>query len=293
MINVAPQRVIDSHLHIWELGVSNYGWITPELGFLYRDFPAASARQQLDAAGVQDAILVQVEDSLLDTNYMLSAAEQNAWILGVVGWLPLDNPELVAAHLGEGVQHEKLVGLRHLIHDDPRNGFLALNSVRQSLKLVAQAGLAFDIPNAWPKSMGEISNLATRVPDLKILIDHLGKPPLLESDRKGWEHHFKSSSNHSNVSVKLSGLLQSVRHYSEKSLEPLFDLALESFGAHRILFGGDWPVSSISGNYKGTVDVLFGLISKLSADERDLILWKNASSIYGVSSNFSDPTFEK
>lgn len=284
--------IIDSHLHIWDLSVSGYEWISPEVHSLYRNFLAPSAHAQLKSAGVQNAILVQADDSISDTEYMLSAAEQNSWILGVVGWLPLDEPHAVAAHLEKSGHHHQLVGFRHLIHDDPRSGFLSLTPVQKSLKLIAQADLAFDVPNAWPKSIGDVTDLASQLPDLRILIDHLGKPPLGASERKLWEKLFRTSSRHPNVSVKFSGLVDSVENYTEKSLEPLFNIALESFGATRILFGGDWPVSCIKQNYKNTVEVLFGLISKLSAHEKGLILWRNASKIYKVSPNFSDSTFE-
>lgn len=287
-----PDTVIDSHLHIWELSVSGYEWIGPELQSLHRDFLPSSAFAQLQSAGVQNAILVQADDSISDTEYMLSAAEQNSWILGVVGWLPLDEPHAVADHLDKSGQHQQLVGFRHLIHDDPRSGFLSLDSVQESLKLIAQADLAFDVPNAWPKSIGDITNLASQVPDLRILIDHLGKPPLGASERQLWKKGFRSSAECPNVSVKFSGLVDSVQNYNAKSIEPLFDIALESFGTTRILFGGDWPVSCINQNYRDTVEVLFELISKLSNDEKDMILWRNASNIYKVSPNFSDLTFE-
>lgn len=276
----APHGIIDSHLHIWELGVSKYEWIKPELGFLYNDFPITEARFELSAAGVGNAILVQVEDSSADTEYMLSVAESNDWILGVIGWVNLEEPEILKSKLKEEYSNSSIVGFRHLIHDDPREGFLEFPSVRKSLQIIAASDFAFDIPDAWPRSIGHIAGLAASTPELRIVIDHLGKPPGNPEAYGYWLQEFEKTSRYPNVFTKLSGLLEYSETYTAATIRSLFDETLSLFGTDRIMFGGDWPVSSNNGHYSDSVQVLFELISTLSVSEQDSILSQNTRAIY-------------
>ena len=289
---IAPHGIIDSHLHIWELGVSKYEWIKPELGFLYNDFPITEARFELSAAGVDNAILVQVEDSSADTEYMMAVAQSNEWVLGVVGWVKLEAPQEVESYLESLQQGNKLVGIRHLLHDDPRNGFLKMENVLSSLRIIAAQGLSFDVSDAWPKDLNDVSALAEKIEDLRIVIDHLGKPPIGDLEKSNWREQFKKASSYENVSTKLSGLLNAATNYDARSLKQLFEEALEMFGAGRILFGGDWPVSTLNGHYAETVEVLFELISSLSIDEQDSILYGNACSVYALDTQQSVGSFQ-
>lgn len=290
---LAPRGIIDSHLHIWELGVSKYEWIKPELGFLYNDFPITEARFELSAAGVESAILVQVEDSSADTEYMLAVAQTNDWVLGVVGWVNLENPQEVQQYLENLQQGHKLVGIRHLLHDDPREGILRGEAVLGSLRIIADNGLSFDVSDAWPKDLNDVSFLAGEVENLQIVIDHLGKPPLGEFEKSVWRDQFKKASNYENVSTKLSGLLNAAAKYDAASLNQLFEETLEMFGPGRILFGGDWPVSTINGHYAETVEVLFDLVSSLSVSEQDSILYGNACSAYGLKAQQTKSNFQE
>jgi L-fuconolactonase len=280
----AQHGIIDSHLHIWELGVSRYEWIRPELGFLYNDFPISEARFELASAGVDSAILVQVEDSLADTEYMLAIADSNEWVRGVVGWVDLQNPETVIETLDRFGRDSKLVGIRHLIHDDPREGLLLNERVQASLRHIAKRGLSFDVSDAWPKDLRDVPILASELDELRIVIDHLGKPPRDKTDQILWRDAMSKAAAFENVSTKLSGLLSAVEIYDSESLREVFDFTLQNFGPGRMLFGGDWPVSTVNGHYSETVEVLFELISDLSIDERDSILQANAAAVYALDS---------
>ncbi|WP_235934543.1 amidohydrolase family protein, partial [Agromyces humi] len=140
-------RVIDAHLHLWDRSRGGYAWITPELGPLFRDFGPAEAEAELRSAGVDAAILVQADDSTADTRSMLDVARGNDWVAGVVGWVPLDDDRAAAAALDELDAEPMLRGIRHLVHDDPRDEFLDLPVVRASLAAVAAHGLVFDVPD--------------------------------------------------------------------------------------------------------------------------------------------------
>jgi predicted TIM-barrel fold metal-dependent hydrolase len=125
---------VDAHLHLWNLEAGGYGWLGPQHGPLHRSFSAEEARQELATSGVDRAILVQADDTLADTRAMLDAAHNNDWIAGVVGWIRLDAPEEAVRQLHDWLDEPGFCGIRHLVHGDPRDDFLALPAVRESLK---------------------------------------------------------------------------------------------------------------------------------------------------------------
>ncbi|MGY2747426.1 amidohydrolase family protein [Arthrobacter sp. UYCu723] len=271
---------VDSHLHLWSLGRSRYRWLdsVPELK---QDFTAAQARAELDAAGVAEAVLVQADDTLEDTGFLLETAAAEAWIRGVVGWIQLDSPSRAGAQLDRWLESDKFCGVRHLIHDDPRDDFLALAPVRESLALLTAAGLPFDIPDAFPRHLGATAELAKALPDLTVVVDHLGKPPLADPDAMArWRLELAACAAHPNTVAKLSGLRIPGAEYNASALEPVFHEALELFGAERLMYGGDWPVSVPAGGYQPTWQVLKELIETLSPAEQDDILAATSHRVY-------------
>ena len=184
--------MIDAHLHLWDRSRGGYAWITPELGPLDRDFGPDEAAAELRAAGVDAAILVQADDSASDTRFMLDVARRHDWVAGVVGWVPLDDARAAAAALDELDAEPLLRGIRHLVHDDPRDEFLDLPAVRTSLAAVAAHGLAFDVPDAWPRHLAGAGRVARAVPELTVVIDHLAKPPVGTDAFAAWEAELRA-----------------------------------------------------------------------------------------------------
>ncbi|MFE4195769.1 amidohydrolase family protein [Paenarthrobacter sp. NPDC056912] len=281
--------MIDAHLHLWQLesfvtgGVRPYAWLGPQHGALFRSFGEDEAREALSSEGVGGAVLVQADDTVADTESMLAVAARNPWVLGVVGWVRLDTPAQAADQLDRFAADPIFCGVRHLVHDDPRNDFLSLPSVRESLALVAQRGLAFDVPDAFPRHLGAAVRLAREIPELTVVLDHLGKPPLGDSDAMdSWREDFRSLGREPNTVAKLSGLHLPAAEYTVHALRPLFDEALAVFGPERLMIGSDWPVSTLGAPYGRTLDVLLELVSSLTLPEQDQILERTASRTYGL-----------
>ncbi|MEV7607416.1 amidohydrolase family protein [Paenarthrobacter sp. NPDC089322] len=281
--------MIDAHLHLWNLdtfvtgGVRAYSWLGPQHGALYRSFGEDEAREVLDAAGVRGAVLVQADDTLEDTESMLAIAARQPWVLGVVGWIRLDSPDEADAQLYRLAAQSVFRGVRHLTHDDPRDDFLDLPSVRQSLALVADRGLTLDIPDAFPRHLGATVRLARDLPQLTVVLDHLGKPPLADPEAlERWRSDFRTLGQQPNAVAKLSGLHVPGVAYSADSLRVLFDEAVDAFGPERLMIGSDWPVSTLGAPYGRTMDVLLELVSSLSAAEQDAVLEETVIRTYGL-----------
>lgn len=274
-------RVIDSHLHLWDRRVSEYAWLGPQHGDLYDDFGAEDAERELTAAGIDTAVLVQADDSVPDTRYLLGIADSFDFVAGVVGWIALDEPATAAGQLEEYAAHPKFRGVRQLTHIDPRADVLSLPGVRRSLAVLAGAGLPFDVPDAWPRDLAAVASLAADLPELVVVVDHLGKPPR-GADLGGWEADLRKVAAQPNTVAKVSGLQQPGQPFTVAALRPVLDIALEAFGASRLMYGGDWPMTVPHGGYQPHWQVVRELVGELSASEQAQLLAGTASTVYGL-----------
>lgn len=272
--------IVDTHLHLWHLGRSSYSWLTPQHGDLYRTFAPREAQERLSRAGIERAVLVQADDTIADSRLMLEIADDHAFVLAVVGWVPLDEPEAAAAHLDE-FAGARLRGIRHLVHDDPRSDFLVLEPVQRSLAMLAVRGLAFEVPDAWPRHLGRVEQVARTHADLTVVIDHLAKPPRGTDAMADWEAALRRVARLPNTYAKLSGLQVPGQPFTVDALRPVFHLALEMFGPGRLMYGGDWPMTLPHGDYHAHWTVIQELVAELPEHERAQLLGGTAHQIYG------------
>ncbi|NIH83635.1 amidohydrolase family protein [Amycolatopsis granulosa] len=273
--------VVDTHLHLWDLSVGEYAWLPPE-GPLHATFTAEQARCELDAAGIATAVLVQAEDSETDTEFMLAQAGRHDWIAGVVGWVRLDEPDTARRQLDRWQRHPAFRGVRHLVHDDPRADFLELPAVRRSLTALAGRGLPFDVPDAWPRHLARVADLAAALPDLTIVIDHLGKPPADPAEFRDWRAALRAVAARPNTVAKVSGLQRPGEPLTVAAARPAVEVAFDAFGPRRLMYGGDWPMTVPSGGYGQTWETVSTLFGELSETERSDVLSGTASAVYGV-----------
>lgn len=265
------RAVVDAHLHIWDLDRSDYAWLAPDHP-LHRTFTPEQAHAELEAAGIASAVLVQAEDSERDTELMLEAADRHPWIAGVVGWVQLDAPALGNV--------ERLCGVRHLVHDDPRDDFLLLPTVHRSLQQLADRGLPFDVPDAWPRHLAATADLAAALPDLRIVVDHLGKPPFGSDEWEPWRATLAAVATRPNTVAKVSGLQVPGRPFTVDEVRPAWEIALELFGPDRLMWGSDWPITVLTGGYGHAWDVMSALIGELPPAEQERVLSGTATEVY-------------
>ena len=276
----AQPAVVDAHLHIWDLERGEYSWLTPELGPLYATFTPEQARAELAAAGIASAVLVQAEDSERDTELMLEAAGRHPWIAGVVGWVRLDDTAAAERQLERWSGEPRVRGVRHLVHDDPRDDFLALPAVRASLRRLAERGIPFDVPDAWPRHLAATADLAAALPDLRVVVDHLGKPPFGSAGWERWRATLATVAARPNTVAKVSGLQVPGRPFTVAEVRPAWETALELFGPTRLMWGSDWPLTVLVGGYQQAWEVMSSLIAELSPDERAQVMSSTAASVY-------------
>lgn len=276
-------RVIDAHQHFWDLDKVDYPWLTAELGSIHRTFDVADVEPEVAASPVDDVILVQAAGSYADTDAMTAIADRWERVVGIVGWLPLDDPAEAARALARYRTNGRIVGIRHQIHDEPDPDWIVGDSVLEGLRLVEQAGLAYDVVAVLPRHLEHVPRLAAAFPDLQIVIDHLAKPAVAEQQWEPWASLLSAAAEAPNVTAKISGLDTAAGiGYKASDLEPYLWHALAVFGADRLMFGSDWPVSTLAGGYARWWQVVSEVLAPQTADERSAIYAGTAARVYGL-----------
>lgn len=276
---------IDTHQHFWNLAKVEYAWLTPAYGPIYANFAPQDLEPQLKAAGIDRTVLVQSANNNEDTVSMLTQAECYDWIGAVVGWVPLYDHAEAAKLLDRYAKHPKWRGVRHLNHVEPDPDWLARPDVLQGLKLLEERDMTFDVVAIFPDHIGHVPTLAEHAPKLKIIIDHLAKPPIKEKKMDEWRAAMARCAQYPNVYAKISGLNTAAdwNNWSAADLKPYIDAAIELFGADRCMFGSDWPVAILAGDYAKVWRETNEALKGRSQAEIDAVLGGTAQQVYRVS----------
>ena len=276
--------VIDAHQHVWDLDRVRYPWLTPATGVLYRSYDFDELLPDLDACGVTGTVLVQSADSVEETRWMQAVADAHERVKAIVAWVPLDRPAEAEKLLDDYANDQRIVGIRHLIHDEPDEDWVVRPEVQEGLSLLAARGLTFDVVAVTSRHLQHVPTIAERHPELKIVIDHLAKPLIATGGWQPWADELRAAAEHPHVHAKVSGLntAADMDSWEAADLEPYIDHALDVFGADRLMYGGDWPVTLLAGDYQQVWGATTLLLDKLTADARAEILGGTAVRFYGI-----------
>jgi L-fuconolactonase len=277
--------IIDAHQHVWDVERSRYDWLGPELTPIDRTIEFEELKPSLARAGVTGTVLVQSADTDEDTELMLDVAAANPEIVAVVAYLPLGNPKSVAAGIESFRGNSLIVGIRNLIHTYPEPEWLLRPEVDESLGILEAEGLTFDVVSVLPEHLALVPTLAERHPKLRMVIDHLSKPPIGLDEREPWWTLIADAAASPLVSAKVSGLYSATADsgsWSQDTVRPYLHRALDVFGASRLMYGGDWPISILSGGYDRVWDGLHELVSELPEADQRRIWSESAIEFYGI-----------
>jgi L-fuconolactonase len=277
---------IDSHQHFWNYSAEDYPWIGADMKRLARDYLPADLEAVARPEGVAGSVAVQARQSLAESRWLLELTERHPFIRGVVGWVDLRN-DRVADDLAMLAPHEKFVGVRHVVQDEPDPRFLLTETVVSGIRHLHQFGLTYDLL-LYPHQLPAAVELAGLLPEQPFVLDHLAKPglkpPINAGDRDQWRRDIETLVRHRNVCCKLSGLVTEAawRQWQPADFHPVLDVALNAFGPERLMFGSDWPVCLLSGDYAEVTGIIRDFIAAPSPTEQDLIWGGTASRFYGL-----------
>lgn len=272
--------IIDSHQHFWQVGRFAYPWMSSDLGVLYRDYLPDDLAPILQQNGVKQTVLVQASNSVAESRWLLDLADANSVIAGVVGWVDLMSVE-IDAQLDELCVHPKFKGVRHLVESEPHDDWLVQPAVLAGLKKLSARGLSYDLL-VHTRHLRYVPHVAESCPDLRLVVDHMAKPPIARNEIKEWSEALKPVARYPNIQCKLSGLVTeaSWSSWQANDLRPYVEYALESFGADRVMFGSDYPVCLLAASYGRVLDSFQEILKDISDSDRDKIFSKNAARFY-------------
>lgn len=275
---------IDAHHHLWNLTEVEYPWLTAELGKLYDTYETEDLAPQLRAAGIDKTVLVQSANSYEDTAYMLKVADQTDWIGAVVGWVDLMLPDEAEKRIDMYSKHPKFRGVRHMLIQERNFQWVLQPVVLDSLKMLAKKGMVFEFSGQFPEHLRLVPEVARAAPDLTIVIDDLGQPPIRENNPTPWAIQLQEAAKHPRVFAKLSGLPLRAdwETWTGAILKPYIDVAFEAFGAERLMFGSGWPTSTLAGSYQAIWVGMNDALESRSKSEIDAVFGGTASKVYRI-----------
>ena len=273
---------IDAHQHFWRLDRGDYAWLTPALAPIHRDFLPADLEPILSRHSINATILVQAAPTIAETLFLLSLAVANSFIAGVVGWVDLTaGVPRQLAHLRSLPGGDKLAGIRHQVQDEGDPHWLERDDVLAGIDCAGDAGLAYDLL-VHARHLPSAEYAAKMLPHVRFVLDHGAKPPIAGGGSEAWRTGIARLAALPNVSCKLSGFITEAVWATWRAAEilPYMRYLLESFGAHRMMYGSDWPVCLLAGTYDDVLTLAKDACSQLDAAESRAIFSENAIRIY-------------
>ncbi len=272
---------VDAHQHFWTLSRGDYGWLTPDLEPLYRDFGPGDLRPLLAEAGIARSVVVQAAPTVAETRFLLALADEVEFVAGVVGWVDFEAPDAAATIAGLA-QNPALVGLRPMIQDIPDPGWMLRSGLSAAFEQMSASRLVFDAL-VRPAHLPNLRRLLDRHPDLRVVIDHAAKPDIAGGALEPWARELEGLAHGTDACCKLSGLVSEAGDDpSCARIAPYAERLLALFGAERLLWGSDWPVLTLACGYADWREMTARLLEPLAPKERDAILGGTAERCYGL-----------
>jgi L-fuconolactonase len=270
---------IDAHQHFWRIADRAGSWPPPELAPIHRDFEPEQLTPLMATHGIDGTVLVQSLPTIEDTEYLLALAERTPFVRAVVGWADLKAAD-AAAQIADLAPHPKLKGLRPMLQDLPDERWIADPALAPAIEAMLEHGLAFDAL-VLPRHLPALYTFAQRYPSLPIVIDHAAKPPIAGGEAGGWRDDIAQLAALPNVHCKLSGLVtEAAPEWTGTDLRPYASHVLEVFGAHRIIWGSDWPVLNLAADYGRWLETSEGLLAGLDDSSKERVFGLNAQTFY-------------
>jgi len=270
---------IDSHVHFWHYEKEKDAWITEEMKILQRDFSPTDIAVHLKEHGVDGCVAVQADQQERETFFLTELAGKNPVIKGVVGWVDLRSPSL-SERLEHFAKIPVIKGWRHIVQAEP-DDFLYNEDFRRGIGELSRFGYTYDIL-VYHNQLRAAIDLVADFPEQVFIIDHCAKPDIQGKQIQEWRDLIREIAGFPHISCKVSGLITEAawNRWDEGDIYPYLDAVFEAFGPERLMFGSDWPVMMLSGNYKLWFQVLEKYAKGLDDEASHKFFGGNAARIY-------------
>ena len=285
MTMVNDVKIVDSHVHFWDIELLEYKWLLEEPS-IRRTYLPSDLLQETTDCHIDKLIFVQADclpsQGLDEVKWVTELAAVETRIAGIVAFAPIENNTLLESTLDRLAGIELVRGVRRILQSEA-DGFGTHKEFVEGVLNLEKFGFTFDVCVNHTQ-LPDVVELVDRCPSVNFVLDHLGKPDIKNKKLHAWKDHISDLSAHPNISCKLSGMATEADRASWTTAEfvPYIEHALESFGIDRVMFGGDWPVATLATTYQGWFEALLDCLSHLSSSELDCIFQKNAEKFYRI-----------
>jgi L-fuconolactonase len=273
---------VDSHQHYWKPERGDYGFLTPEAGILYRDYMPEHLHPHLAYSDIRKTIVVQAAPTLEETRYLLSLAENDPSIAGVIGWLDFESPSF-EEQLVDFATNPLFIGVRPMLQSLPPD-YLLQRRVLQNIGIVAATGVVLDWL-VYPRHLPAVYEAMSAYPDLKGVINHLAKPDIANSVIEPWGEWMARLAKFPFLACKISGMVTEAgtEKWVPSTFIPYVSRVIEYFGEDRVMFGSDWPVCLLAASYEAVMDLMEAVIpDQWTEVQRNKFFGGNAIRWYGL-----------
>ncbi len=278
--------IIDAHVHLCNIDTLKYSWTAgaPQLG---RNVVPADLFKTAKNVAVEKFVFVEVS---VDAPLHL---EEAAWVQGlanttpqlgaIVAHAPLQRGKAVEADLIALKKNSLVRGVRRLLQGEADVRYCLRPDFVHGVKLLAKHDLSFDIC-IFHHQLEAATELARQCPDVRFVLDHIGKPGIKVGLTQPWWREMKALSKLPNVWCKISGVITEADHktWTPEQVKPYVAHAIDCFGFDRAMFGSDWHVQELAGTYPGWVAIVDDVVRLASVGEKRKLFRDTAKDFYRV-----------
>ena len=275
---------IDAHQHYWDPDILHYFWMPPEPGLLRRKYLPEDLEPIYQRNNFDGSIVVQAAQVPEEADWLLGLADKHSSILGVVAWADLTRPAELGHTLDRLQKNPKFKGLRHLIQDEADAQWGLQASVIESLQMLAARDVQYEFVVRLPQ-LPNVEPMLEKVPGLRAVVDHIGKPRIADGSVDGWAEHMQRLALFPDLYVKLSGMVTEASPYAwtVDQLRPYARSVYDWWGADRVMFGSDWPVCLMAAkSWKEVLAALTQALGPLPDGAHAKLMGENAARYYKI-----------
>lgn len=274
--------IIDSHQHFWKYERKKHSWIDDDMKVIRKDFLPSDLQKVYAKNSIDGCVAVQADQTLAETDFLIDLASKNDFIKGIVGWVDLRGKDIEEV-LEKYSKNNVVKGFRHVVQGEADHNFLLRPNILRGISALEKHNFTYDIL-VFPHQLGAVFEFVKRFPNQKFVIDHMAKPYIKDGFFDGWAILMQEIAKHKNVFCKVSGMITETdyKNWTSEEINPYLDLVFNAFGADRILFGSDWPVCLVAGNYSQVKEIVTNYIADFSDDEKAKIMGDNAIQFYNL-----------
>lgn len=247
-----------------------------------RDFGPSDLEREQRAVGLDGSVAVQARQSMKESRWLLELAEKDSRIKGVVGWVDLRG-ESLEAELEELSPHKRFVGVRHVVHDEPDDEFMLRPEFLRGISKLHGYGMTYDLL-LFPKHLPVAVEVVKQFPEQPFVLDHIAKPFIKDGGMSPWYRDIATLASFPNVYCKVSGMVTEAawRAWNKRDFRPYLDIVFDAFGEDRLMFGSDWPVCLLAGDYDDVVQLVMEYVEERGEAVMEKVMGANASRFYGL-----------